>query len=218
MIYEIYENKQKSFGFESLLQGVFEELVYLFSELWQEEGPEMANNLYSSELVPIHELEPYIDYSGSHEIKIEEEEDYPISERYLIHVISFVYSLRFIRGIYLNGETDRAWAALISTAYWINKRVNELEKLTNKEPYLSNSSEAAKRFLSTIGFKGAIKKHELARELKDWALQQAATMRGSDIEISRALVQQLPPHLEAASKDPQRLIYSTLLHQRNSKN
>jgi len=60
------------------------------------------------------------------------------------------------------------------------------------------------------GKKGGEQRHQASRELKLWALTQAVSLRGSDVEIARKLVLQIPPQLQDASADPERLIYDAL--------
>lgn len=67
-----------------------------------------------------------------------------------------------------------------------------------------------KETLAQAGAKGAAAKHKGASELKAWALQKAASMRGADIDIARKLSAQVPLDLANSSKSPERLIYDTL--------
>lgn len=67
-----------------------------------------------------------------------------------------------------------------------------------------------REMLSAAGRLGAQKKNLDSTRLKEWALEQADSLRGSDIEIARRLASQLPPHLTKVSKDPERLIYDAL--------
>ena len=67
-----------------------------------------------------------------------------------------------------------------------------------------------KALVTKAGRKGATKRHAPVRELKEWAVQEATTKRGSDKGIARELVKLIPKHLAGISKDPERLIYDTL--------
>jgi hypothetical protein len=69
---------------------------------------------------------------------------------------------------------------------------------------------ARKKMLSMAGIRGANSRHRLSAELKKWALDKAAEMRGNHKGIARQLFAQLPAHLTDASKDPERLIYDAL--------
>lgn len=69
---------------------------------------------------------------------------------------------------------------------------------------------ARKKMLSMAGMRGANSRHRLSSELKKWALDKAAEMRGDHRGIARKLSAQLPAHLADASKDPVRLIYDAL--------
>lgn len=60
------------------------------------------------------------------------------------------------------------------------------------------------------GRKGGELRHKASRELKLWALAEAQSMRGSDIEIARSLARRIPSQFEVASADPERLIYDAL--------
>lgn len=74
--------------------------------------------------------------------------------------------------------------------------------------------EAGGRVLvSSAGKKGASKRHAPARELKEWALQEAADMRGTHMDIAKHLSQRIPSHLATVSADPKRFIYDTVRQQ-----
>jgi len=60
------------------------------------------------------------------------------------------------------------------------------------------------------GTRGGRVRHKATGELKLWALQEAATMRGSDMDVARNLAKRLPTHLQGASIDAERLIYDAL--------
>ena len=64
--------------------------------------------------------------------------------------------------------------------------------------------------LSMAGKLGAEIRHGPSSQLKMWAMTEAKTTRGSDVDVAKALVAKIPAHLAAVSKDPQRLIYDTL--------
>lgn len=75
--------------------------------------------------------------------------------------------------------------------------------------------EAGGRALvSSAGKKGADKRHTPTRELKEWALQEAAKMRGTHMDIAKNLSQRIPQSLATASADPKRFIYDTVRQQR----
>lgn len=69
---------------------------------------------------------------------------------------------------------------------------------------------------STNGIKGANTKHAATRELKEWALEKASTMRGSDGQIAGKLMKELPDHLKDASTDPKRFIWDHLRESKKS--
>ena len=65
--------------------------------------------------------------------------------------------------------------------------------------------------LSRFGAVGGVVRHEGTAALKEWALNKAATMKGSDKDKARELRAQLPAEFESVSKDPERLIYDALM-------
>lgn len=62
----------------------------------------------------------------------------------------------------------------------------------------------------SAGKRGGAERHRASRELKQWALVEAASMRGADMEIARELAKRVPTRLSEASADPKRLIYESL--------
>lgn len=70
--------------------------------------------------------------------------------------------------------------------------------------------EALRDDAKHAGRKGGEVRHKASRELKLWALAEAQSMRGSDIEIARSLARRIPAQFEVASADPERLIYDAL--------
>ena len=91
----------------------------------------------------------------------------------------------------------------------------KLSALINAPPKLVEKSMTAGRSVlaAKAGEKGAASKHAPIRELKQWALREAAKMRGAQMDIAKKLVPRIPPHLSNASDDPKRLIYDTLRQQ-----
>ena len=69
---------------------------------------------------------------------------------------------------------------------------------------------ARKKMLSMAGMMGAKSRHRGYAEIKEWALEKAAEMRGAQIDVARKLSAQLPAHLADKSKNPERLIYDAL--------
>ena len=67
-----------------------------------------------------------------------------------------------------------------------------------------------KALLSEAGKLGAQKKNSDFLRLKEWALEKASGMRGTDVDIARRLVSQLPLHMANVSKSPERLIYEAI--------
>lgn len=60
------------------------------------------------------------------------------------------------------------------------------------------------------GKRGGTLRHQASRELKSWAVAEARSLRGSDIENARQLARNLPERFHNVSADPERLIYEAL--------
>jgi hypothetical protein len=73
-----------------------------------------------------------------------------------------------------------------------------------------SSGEMLRDEAKSAGRKGGTARHKSTRELKLWAQAEALSMQGADIDIARRLSRRIPPQLESASADPERLIYETL--------
>lgn len=82
--------------------------------------------------------------------------------------------------------------------------------LNAKESLLAEFKRDQSKRLSEAGRLGAQAKNLRPKQLKDWARDKAAAMRGDDKAIARKLFIDLPVHLAEVSKDPARLIYDTL--------
>lgn len=94
-----------------------------------------------------------------------------------------------------NAEEKRKLSAL----------VNALPTVVRESMKAGSSAMAA-----NAGKKGAARKHAPMRELKEWALQEAAKMRGAQMDIAKKLALRIPSHLVDVSDDPKRLFYDTL--------
>ena len=81
---------------------------------------------------------------------------------------------------------------------------------------IARHSDSKRKSLSEAGKRGASVKHQSIRALKEWALEKANGMRGSDRDIARKLSTELPVHLAEVSNDSMRLIYDTLRAKKNS--
>ena len=75
-------------------------------------------------------------------------------------------------------------------------------------------SAGGSALVSSAGKKGANKRHAPSRELKEWARQESAKMRGTHMDIAKNLSQRVPQHLATVSTDPKRFIYDTVRQQR----
>ena len=75
---------------------------------------------------------------------------------------------------------------------------------------IARQSETHKSMLSKAGKRGASVKHQRVQALKQWALGEAETMRGSDMERARKLSARIPPQFADASIEPKRLIYDAI--------
>ena len=69
----------------------------------------------------------------------------------------------------------------------------------------------------TIGKNGGKAKNKPKQELKDWALQQAKSLKLTDRDAARHLSARIPEHLAAESKNPEQLIYRALLARHQAK-
>lgn len=109
-----------------------------------------------------------------------------------------------------NQKKRPAWGSLICAA----EQLSMLEGLVGSTVF---DREARSLKLSEVGKKGAKAKHLPTTKLKEWAVAQAQGMRGSEMDISRSLVHQLPAELVDASKSPQRAIYDAIRAARQTK-
>jgi hypothetical protein len=73
------------------------------------------------------------------------------------------------------------------------------------------NQDARKELLSKAGKIGASKKHESTTQLKQWAIDQAMSMRGTDVGIAKKLFGIMPKKFDCVSKNPERMIYEALL-------
>lgn len=76
------------------------------------------------------------------------------------------------------------------------------------------------RHRSENGKKGGQKRHARTTAVKEWALEEAKSMKGSDMEIARQLANRIPAHLVGdpnKAGDAARLIYDALRAQRQAK-
>jgi hypothetical protein len=89
------------------------------------------------------------------------------------------------------------------------------EALLPASPF--SAAQTNKRLFAEAGLKGAQVRHKRSKELKEWALAEAAKFRRSDKGIARKLANSIPSHLADVSIDPVRLIYEALQKEIKSK-
>ncbi len=223
MIYEIYEkNTSTANGFHEIFQHLTNELGNIFRGIWGgsiNEGIE-ALCFAHDDSISMEELENIIfsgdTYGDGLNITFDNEKIL-IRDDLALNLLFMAFSLCYIRRRYLLGDTDAAWSSIILESHLINKIRSVVTINKPENSFTESNSNAAKEFLSAAGASGADSKHRLTRELREWALKQAATMRGTHTGIARTLEQQVPQHLAEASKDPKRFIYDTLRQQNNPK-
>lgn len=106
----------------------------------------------------------------------------------------------------LREADSRAVAALLWDTHDLFESMNTLDEQALIEDLTAAPEVAAREH----GRRGGVVRHRHTAELKRWAVAKAATMRGSQVEIARALAYTLPAEMRNASKDPERLIYDAL--------
>lgn len=97
------------------------------------------------------------------------------------------------------------------------RQEHDARKVAQMEVEIRQDQERARKVkLSEAGRLGARSKNARITPLKEWALNRASSMRGSDVDMARQLSASLPEHLAEISKDPERLIYETLRSRKRS--
>lgn len=97
------------------------------------------------------------------------------------------------------------------------RREHDVRKVAQMEIEIRQDQERTRKAkLSEAGKLGARSKNAPVTALKDWALNRASSMRGSDVDMARQLSASLPEHLADISKNPERLIYETLRNRKRS--
>ena len=97
------------------------------------------------------------------------------------------------------------------------RQEHDVRKVAEIEIEIRQGQERTRKAkLSEAGKLGALAKNAPVNALKDWALNRASSMRGSDIDNARQLSALLPEHLAEISKNPERLIYDALRNRHRS--
>ena len=209
MIDEIYRTKQGDgyLSFDEIADGLVRELGGIYEEIYPGAG---------ERLVDIFLVQGHItgtDWDGDPGMLILQGfgDDITITDPVIIGCINILAVLAQIRRWHADYSADRAWMHLVG----FSQAVVELrsQKSSIKAQYESTPGAGmvdVRRLLSIYGAAGAAKKHQLARELKEWALNEAKAMRGSHMDIARRLAALVPERLDKGSKNHQRLIYDAL--------
>lgn len=124
------------------------------------------------------------------------------------------------------GEAVKAWQHVADAQYWlgITRATWALRReLPAGHPAQLSDLTAALAFLACdrerkaeSGRKGAEQRHRGTAAIKTWALERAAFMHASDLEIAKQLAAQLPPEMVNKSEAPVRLIYDALRARRKA--
>jgi hypothetical protein len=112
-----------------------------------------------------------------------------------------------------------SWAIGFSTAELdlvpprVNALVNQHMEWSASDHAADLETEQGLRAMMSaeMGRRGAQRRHENTRALKEWALRVAKDMKGSDKQVADELVRLMPLELKRASKDPGTFIYKALL-------
>ena len=127
------------------------------------------------------------------------------------HVPKFVIKALCLEAAYLRAALDD-YADKGSTATWLLMAASEQCYLCKGMAYGVLHEDSIKSAAHSInGKKGATLRHKDGAELKAWALAQAAGSRGTDKDTAKRLVSRMPARFIQTSKNPERLIYETLL-------
>lgn len=126
--------------------------------------------------------------------------------------------IEVIRSLMLSSQARGIATTSFSLTLNNKKTVDEEQKrlFSAGEAILADFRKNQSRKLSEAGLLGAQAKNRKTNNLKNWALDKAASMRGDDRNIARKLFDQLPAHLTGISSDPMRLIYEALRAKRKS--
>lgn len=134
----------------------------------------------------------------------------PHVSRECLRLLSTAYTIivLFIEDKAIEQSVRSGAMMLISAA---TAKGSAISLLPESVGYLSAKVQAERKaLLSKAGLRGAESRNKPYEAVKTWALEKAIVMRGAHKDIARILANQLPPHLEGASKDPARLIYDAL--------
>ena len=110
-------------------------------------------------------------------------------------------------------SADDAALSLSRAALWIaDWSASDMKLISHslRIAEVTRQSDIQRQRNSDAGMRGAEVRHEQTRKLKNWALDQAKKMIGSDKDKARFLFKQLPKELAGASKDPERFIYDKI--------
>jgi len=190
-----------------------EEIELLRDELRSTESPMPMGLLgvlgYQSDLRPWHELATSIDVLKRTADKLEISLDSLVESILKLKPVNWL--VFFWMGQWLQvQEAQSGRERSLRLAF-------ELQKMSLADAERAIADAKRDRLAaSSLGGK-ARSQNSGSRSFKEWALEAAKTMRGSDTMIARALVKKLPKQFLEVSVDPERLIYDALRENRRSK-
>ena len=217
MIDEIYRTKQCDghLNFEAIADGLGFHLGEIFEEIYPGYGRDLVTLL----LTPgtIGDIDWADDKPGVLTITGNENgEVITITDEPLVNLIPLLCGLLQYCAWHADGQTDAAWRHLVGFSQIVAKiraDMRAIEAQARLSPGVEMSD--VKNIFAVYGVAGAKKKHEPARLLKRWALDQSKNMRGADADIARKLVAHIPSDLADVSKNPERFIYDAIRAARN---
>ncbi|MDP2368468.1 hypothetical protein [Rhodoferax sp.] len=154
---------------------------------------------------------------GTHTAKIDATRAQTMSTFYMVSIGSADRASRYSFGNHNQVITERTrnacFEAIEQCAQGI--RYLALQSTKAKTDVVSKEDEdrlraAIRSVHSVAGTEGGKARSERYEPFKQWALQQAKSMQGSDKQIAGKLLASLPQNFAAISNDPERLIYDTL--------
>ena len=181
-----------------------EEIELLREELRSNESPMPMGLLevmgYQSDRLPWHKLASRIDVLTRTACRLE------------ISLDSLVESIQKL--------TPANWEVFFWMGQWLQVQKKQIERehalLLALELQQISLADAKRDRLAASSLGGKVRGQKSA-SLKEWALEAAKEVQGSDKMIARALAKKLPKKFGEVSVDPERLIYDALRENRRSK-
>ena len=209
MIDEIYRTKQGDgpLSFDEIADSLASELSSIYEEIYPGHGDKLVNIFLKEGCIT------GVNWDGNPDELILKGcgDNIKITDRTTVDCISILAVLTQIRRWYADYSADRAWMHLVSFSQAVaTLRVQIGSIKAQYESTPGGGMSDVRSLLSVYGEAGAAKKHQPGRALKDWALKEAETMRGSQAEIARKLAARVPEHLGKGSRNHPRFIYDAL--------